>query len=79
MPLFYFHLRNDVVVDDEEGQELPDLAAAREIAITTARQLAAESVRQGTLNLDHYIDIGNEYEAIVARVTFREAITVLGC
>lgn len=76
MPRFYFHLRNDIVADDHEGQELPDLAAARQVAIMTSRELAAESVRKGSLHLDHYIEIENEYKVIVAKVTFREAVTV---
>ena len=78
MPRFYFHLRNDVIAEDKEGQDLPDLASARQAAITAARQLAAESVREGRLHLDHYIEIENEYGAIVARVTFREALTIDG-
>lgn len=79
MPRFYFHLRNDVIVDDEEGKDLADLPAAREVAIHTARHLAAESVLEGRLHLGHYIEIGNEYGHIVATIAFREAVTVEGC
>lgn len=78
MPRFYFHLRNDVIADDHEGQELPDLAAAREVAIMTSRELAAESVRQGSLCLDHYIEIENEYHVLLAKVTFKEAVMIKG-
>ena len=76
MPRFYFHLRNDVIADDEEGQELPDLAAAREVAIMNARELAAATVLEGRLHLGHYIEIENEHGQIVATVTFREAVTI---
>ena len=47
MPRFYFHLRNDLSVDDEEGVELPDLAAARDHAIYNARSIAAENAHAG--------------------------------
>ena len=78
MPRFYFHLRNDIVTNDEEGAELPDLTSARRTAVETARGLAAESVRQGHLNLNHYIEIENEYGHVIATVTFREAVKIEG-
>lgn len=76
MPRFYFHLRNDLVVDDEEGIEVPDLAAAREYALFNARSLAAENVYKGHLNLSHRIEIADETQRIVGIVTFRDAVKV---
>lgn len=76
MPRFYFHLRNDLEVDDEEGLEVPDLAAAREYAIFNARSIAAENVHKGKLNLKHRIEIADETRRVVATVSFGDAITV---
>ena len=76
MPRFYFHLRNDLEVDDEEGIEIPDLAAAREYALFNARSIAAENVHKGHLNLSHRIEIADDAQRIVGTVTFRDAITI---
>jgi hypothetical protein len=46
MPKFHFHIRDaSGVVLDEDGMELPDLAAAREEAQEAARQLLADAIR----------------------------------
>ena len=79
MPRFYFHLRDDFDADDEEGQELAGLAAAREAAVGQARQIAAEDVRQGCLNLGYSIEIANEEGEVVATVTFEDAVTIEDC
>ena len=76
MPRFYFHLRNDLEVDDEEGTEVPDLAAAREFALLNARSIAAENVHQGLLNLRHRIEITDEAGETVGVVTFGDAVKV---
>ena len=39
MPLYYFHLYDDVPVRDDYGTELIDLAAARDHAAGVAREL----------------------------------------
>lgn len=76
MARYYFHLRNDVDTDDEEGIELPDVAAAREHAIENARMMVCESVKQGHLHLDHCIFVTDESGEQVVTVTFREAFTL---
>lgn len=78
MPRFYFNLRNDLVVDDEEGLELPDLAAAREYALFNARSIAAENVHKGKLNLSHRIEITDDDKQVLATVSFADAVTVEG-
>jgi hypothetical protein len=78
MPRFYFNLRNDLVVDDEEGLELPDLAAAREYALFNARSIAAENVHKGKLNLSHRIEIADEDNQVLATVSFADAVKVEG-
>lgn len=77
MPLYFFHLHNDVDTVDDEGSELPDAEAARSYAIDQAREMAAESVRAyGHLILDHRIDVTDESGAAVTSVTFEQVVRV---
>jgi hypothetical protein len=46
MPLFHFNSRTgDVVLPDLEGEELPNVAAARELAEASARETLIEAVK----------------------------------
>jgi hypothetical protein len=48
MPRYFFHiLSGGVTVEDEEGMELPDMAAARQEAVASARDLALSADRDG--------------------------------
>lgn len=78
MPRFYFHLYNDLTSMDEEGLELPNVAVAHQRAITITREMAAEAVRNGVLVLDHRIEVADERGEIVAKVLFRDAVTIAG-
>jgi hypothetical protein len=76
VPRFYFHVYDDVIAQDEEGMELPNLAAARLNAIRGARDLIAEQVRHGHFVLSHWIDVVDEQGEKVLTVTFREAVDI---
>lgn len=76
MPRYFFHLRNDAHTQDEEGKELPDLAAAREHALEAARDVVCGDIRRGYLNLDHYVEVTDESGDTVLKLTFREAFTI---
>jgi hypothetical protein len=76
MPRFYFNLRDDLVVDDEEGRELPDIAAARDCALLNARSIASENVHKGHLDLSHRIEVVDHDGRIVATVSFADAVKV---
>ena len=78
MPRFYFHVYNDIVAMDEEGLELPDLDAAREQAMESARELVCEGIHKGHLNLDHRIEVEDEAHNSVLTVSYRDAFTVSG-
>ena len=78
MPLFYFHVYNDIVAIDEEGLELPDLAAAREQAMESARELVCDGIHKGQLNLDHRIEVEDDQHRNVLTITYRDAFTVTG-
>jgi hypothetical protein len=48
MAMFYFHIqRGDLLVEDQEGSDLADLAEAREEALEAARDILAEAIRSG--------------------------------
>jgi len=48
MPRFFLHLDDGTQrIEDEEGSDLPDLAAAREEALGAARQLWAAAILAG--------------------------------
>jgi hypothetical protein len=74
MPRFFFHVYDDMVALDEEGQELPSSAAAMERAIQEARHMACHEVLKGHLGLTHRIEVEDETGAVVATVEFKDAI-----
>lgn len=79
VPLFYFHLRNDLDVPDDEGKELPDVAAARAYAEEFVRFELSEAVkRDGRITLDHRIDIEDEQHRAVDAVWFRDVVRLEG-
>jgi hypothetical protein len=46
MARFYLHIRTgDDLEEDPDGVELPDVAAAREEALRSAREIVADSIR----------------------------------
>ena len=48
MPLFFIDIMDgDRVVEDREGEDLPDLEAVRQTLILAAREIMAEGVSQG--------------------------------
>jgi hypothetical protein len=73
---FYFHLFNDMECRDEEGAELPNAAVALQRASVLAREMAAESVKQGHLVLDHRIDVSDDRGAQVGTVHFRDVVVI---
>ena len=77
MPQFFFHLFNDEITLDDEGRNLADLPAARACAIDDARQMAAESVRAGHLDLSHYVEVTGDDRQPLFRVTFGEVVQII--
>ena len=78
MPRFYFNLYNDVTALDEDGVDLPDVAAARAEALRSVRGLAAAQVmEQGRLRLSDRIEVVDG-GVVVARVTVADAVTIEG-
>lgn len=75
MPRFYFHVCNGTgFVQDEEGQELPDLEAARAAAIKSARSIMASDVQRGALDLSSFIEIEDEASQLLHTLCFGDAV-----
>ena len=74
MPRFFFHLYDETVTLDPEGQELPTANAAREQAVAAARRLASAEVLQGHLGLNHRVEVTDTYDAPVATVRFKDVV-----
>jgi hypothetical protein len=76
MARFHFHLFNDDDVWDEEGQELPDLAAAEAEAVRAARDVIAHHVLSGRpICLDHRMEIMDDRGTVLRIVYFSQAVT----
>lgn len=79
MPRYYFNVYNDLVAQDEEGRELPDVAAAREEAIKGGRALMAEQlVEAGRMRLQHRIEVADENGRVLLTIPFRELVNIEG-
>lgn len=76
MPRYFFHLYNDEIVLDEEGQELAGADDARRVAVDNAREMAAASVQHGELNLEHRIDAADEVGNVIWTVRFGDIVKV---
>ena len=77
MSRFFFHVRDDMDVPDDEGAELPDVAAAWAYAAGAARVLMCETLRQqGRITLHHRIDIEDERGGVLASVPFGDAVRI---
>lgn len=77
MPRFYFNLYNDMTSIDEEGAVLPNAAAALQRAARIAREMAAESVREGHLVLEHRLEVIDDTGELVGTVHFRDVVRVV--
>ena len=77
MARYFFHLRNDLDVPDREGQELPDLDAARAQAVVFAVDMAAASVLEHRkVNLHHRIDIEDGAGQVLHTVEFGDVVAI---
>jgi hypothetical protein len=76
MPRYFLHLHNDLDTLDEEGQEFPDDRSALECALCSARDVASAAVREGKLDLNHFIICVDENGREVGIVRFADAVHV---
>lgn len=76
MAHYFFRILNDIDTEDPEGEELDNLARAHQKAVAYARDLSAEAVRQGEVDLNHRIVIEDDSHDAILTVTFRDAFTI---
>jgi hypothetical protein len=76
MPRYYFHICDgSAFIQDEEGVELPDDAAARQAAIVGLRDVMAAEVKGGGINLASFVEIENESRQHIETVSFTDAVS----
>jgi hypothetical protein len=78
MPRYFFHIHDNADIIDDDGLELRNIEVANWEALRGARSLAAEQVLLGRLSLNDRIDVSDETGAVIATVTFRDAIAIEG-
>jgi hypothetical protein len=75
MPRYYFHIRSDDdTARDDEGTDLPDLDAARELALATARELLGNAIKEGKDVVPKTIMIADAFGREVASVSMRDVV-----
>ena len=77
MPHFYFHICNGHgFLEDEEGVDLSDEAAARKQAVEAARDVMTGDLREGRLDLTSFIEVEDENHVLLFTLTFAEAVEI---
>ncbi|MDB5677095.1 hypothetical protein [Sphingomonas bacterium] len=79
MAHYFFHLHEcGTVTRDEEGKDMPDLAAARHHAETAARHIMCAEVVDGDLCLSCRIEIENRDSGERTEIHFRDVVNITG-
>lgn len=75
MARFYLHVCDGAgFVEDDEGEEHPDIAAARNAAVEGLRDILAAELRRGDLNTASFVEIEDEDRHWVATVSFEDVV-----
>jgi hypothetical protein len=77
MARYFFHIRQDILLEDLDGADYPDLEAARLAAIADVRDLIAERIKLGRAVEAYAIEISDGGQMPVATVTFRDVLKEL--
>ncbi len=72
MTRYFLHLVDgDDLICDPEGSDLPSIAAAREQALLSARELLAEAIKRGAQRIPGFVVAVSEGGNEVAVIDFR--------
>jgi hypothetical protein len=75
MPVYHFdQMKGNVLIKDDEGQDLPDIEAAKIEALESARELLAAAVRRGIYSTNRAYIIRTADGEILATLPFRDVI-----
>lgn len=78
MPKYYFHIRDgEELVQDDEGIDLPNLAAAQEEAVQAARDMLVELLRNDLPVNGQKFEICDADGNILAVVAFRQVLKLI--
>jgi hypothetical protein len=74
MPKFYFHIRDgDKWIEDLEGLDLPNADAAKQEALTAAREMLAVRLMAGEVLDGQTLEIWDRHN-LVAAIPFKEVV-----
>ena len=77
MPRYFMHICNGSgFVEDEEGLELPSESVAREAAIRAARDVMANDLRGGDLDLSSFIEVEDGNKQLLFTIHFIDAVNL---
>jgi hypothetical protein len=75
MPRFYFHIRTDGSLSpDDEGENFPDLAAARKNASEAVREIVAGKIRADSDDIPDAVVIANKAGKELATVKMKDVL-----
>ena len=78
MPVYFFHIRNNVsLLEDEEGTDLPDLEAAKSQALRSARDTLCQELRAGYLDLRFRIEVEDANKQVVHILKLADAFKII--
>lgn len=79
MARYFFNVFNGSgLVEDEEGQDLPSLSAAREVAIEGVRSILRDDISYGFIDFAGRVEVLGPDRRALATIAFREAVEVRG-
>lgn len=76
MARFFFDLHDEFDAIDDEGKDLPDVHAAKDVALREAREMIMAEVARGELDLCHRIEVRDEQGRVVHVIHFADAVSI---
>ena len=77
MPRFFFHVVDRAgIATDDDGPDVDDLTAAKEVALKGARDILAAEIKYGKIDLNWRIDVADGEGVVMLSVPFSEAVLV---
>ena len=79
MARYFFHLCDgqDILLDPD-GRELDGASLIAALALKEARSIISHDALTGSIRLDQSIEVRDETDEVVHRLSFRDAITING-
>ena len=75
MPVYYFHVRDgELLLEDKDGTNLPNMDAALAEARASAREIAADSLKANEAIDSRKIEIVDGEGKVVGTISIREVV-----